>query len=63
MIQYRCYFLDNSGRVFDRKLVECDDRVAALADAAKLLAESEVAGGVEVWEDAYMVQRLKKLGT
>jgi hypothetical protein len=60
-VTQRCYLLDSTGRIFDRRFVECDDQAAALAQAGAMLAESDVAAGIEVWDDAYMVQRLKKL--
>jgi len=63
MIQYRLYLLDAAGRSFDRKLIEADDRASALAHAGAILAESDVAAGIEVWEGPYMVQRLTKLET
>ena len=61
MTQYRCYLLDAEGRIFDRKFIESDDQETVLAQAGAILAESDPAEAAELWDGAYMVQRLKRL--
>ena len=60
MTQYRFELLDSAGKVFDKKLVECDDKEAALDQAGMILARTQTATGIEVWNGAHMVQCLKK---
>ena len=63
MAQYRFELLDSSGKVFDKKLIDCDDREAALDHAGEILAQTGAAAGVEVWNGPQMVQCLKKPGS
>ena len=61
MTQYRCYLLDSDGKIFDRKFVDSKDQADAIAQAGVILAESDDAVSAEVWDGAYLVQRLKRL--
>jgi hypothetical protein len=62
MTRYRFDLLDTEGRVSDKRIVECDDREAAIDEAGRLLAESKDIEGVEIWNGPQMVQCLKKPG-
>jgi hypothetical protein len=60
MSKYRCYLLDKSG-IFASKQIESHDEEAAVAEAQALLAENDAAAGAELWIEAFLVRRLRKL--
>ena len=61
MKQYRCYLLDSEGKIFDRKYIETHDQAAALSEAGKILSENSQAEAAELWDGAFLVERLRKL--
>jgi hypothetical protein len=61
--KYRCYLLDDQGCIIDRQYIEGEDDDAAFAQAGVILAENGFAAAMEVWIDAYLVQKLRKLVT
>lgn len=61
---YRCYFLDERGRVAIAEVIERTDDASALHDALALLTRRNTGGrlyaGIELWERSRLVHASPK---